>query len=412
MFCLFYMLSSGGINLPGGPQPTFLKMVPSLALLPALVFFSSLLSQAGAVEEGAGQTAACPREAERSFPVGSVHRIPDRTPPCRIGFRASGIRLAAIADGSRPDPGRRVVLDSDGRFISANARGWDAVVSVWDARGRYLSSFGGRGDGPGEFAGAGMLSLFIDDEDNVHVRDGALRWSVFSSEHEFLRRVSVVAMGGLPGTTVILDGGWALASDGRGPDPTGDFRVVDPAGAIQRTFGRARDGMAERPDRPIAYVGGATFWAGPRQGADAYTLEEWGIDGELKRVLRRDASWWQRRESGEASPVVRQMHITNNGLLYVMVRRPTREYARELARAQRRGERIAPNRRDALTEVVAEVIDTRSGELLASQVYSAPRFREIAPHGLFRGSFRGFRHEVGNDGLPFVDIVNLELAPR
>ena len=257
-----------------------------------------------------------------------------------------------------------------------------------------------------------MLSLFIDGEDNVHVRDGALRWSVFSREHEFLRRVSAVAMGGLPGTTVILDGGWALASDGRGPDPTRDFRVVDPAGALQRTFGPARDGMAGRPDRPIAYAGGGTFWAGPRQASDAYLLEEWGIDGQLQRVLRRDASWWQRRASAEASPTVRQLHITKNGLLYVMVRRPTREYARELARAQSRGERVAPDRRDALTEVVAEVIDTRSGELLASQVYSAPRFREIIPHGFFRGSLRGFRHEVGDDGLPFVDIVSLELEPQ
>ena len=112
-----------------------------------------------------------------------------------------------------------------------------------------------------------MLSLFIDDEDNVHVRDGALRWSVFSSEHEFLRRVSAVAMGGLPGTTVILDGGWALASDGRGPDPAEDFRVVDPTGAIQRTFGRARDGMAERPDRPIAYVGRRHLLGGSPAGS-------------------------------------------------------------------------------------------------------------------------------------------------
>ncbi len=257
-----------------------------------------------------------------------------------------------------------------------------------------------------------MLSLFMDDEDNVHVRDGAMRWSVFSREHEFLRRVSAVEMGGLPGTTVILDGGWALASDGRRPGQTGNFRLVDPAGTLHRTFARPRDAHRGRPDRPITYAGGSTFWAGPLHGAEAYVLEEWGTDGELKRVIHRDTSWWLRRESPEASPAGRQLHITNNGLLYVMVRRPTREYTRELARAQRRGERIATNRRDALTEVVVEVIDTRSGELLASQVYSAPRFREIAPHGLFRGSLRGFRHEVGDDGLPFVDIVTLELEPR
>lgn len=377
-----------------------------------LVFFSSLLSLAGAAEDAPGHAPACPRKAERSFPVGSVTRIPNATPPCRIEFRAAGIRLEAVADGSRPDPGRTLVLDSDGRFISANARGWDAVVSVWDARGRYLSSFGRRGDGPGEFAGPGMMSLFMDDKDNVHVRDGALRWSVFSREHEYVRRVAAVAMGGLPGTTVILDGGWALASDGRGPDPTGDFRVVDPDGALQRTFGHARDGEAGRPERPIAYAGGDTFWAGPRQEADAYVLEEWGTDGVLRRALRRDVSWWEPLGSAEASPAVRQLHITKTGLLYVMVRRATREFAREYASAQRRGERMDPGRREALTEIVAEVIDTRSGELLASQVHSAPQFREIMPRVLFRGSLRGYRYEVGEDGLPFVDIVDLVLEAR
>ena len=73
---------------------------------------------------------------------------------------------------------------------------------------------------------------------------------------------------------------------------------------------------------------------------------------------------------------------------------------------------MARDRRDALTEAVVEVIDTRSGELLVSEVYSVPRFRELMPHGLFRGSLRGFRYEVGDDGLPFVEIVRVELEPN
>ena len=31
---------------------------------------------------------------------------------------------------------------------------------------------------------------------------------------------------------------------------------------------------------------------------------------------------------------------------------------------------------------------------------------------LFRGSLRGYRYAVGDDGLPFVEIVDVELVPR
>ena len=254
------------------------------------------------VEDRNGRLAPCPRNPGHTFAAGSVTEISDGEPPCRIEFRDTGIRLQAVADGSRPDPGRTLVVDSDGRFISANARGWPTVISVWDARGRYLSSFGGEGEGPGEFlARYGMLNLLIDDRGRLHIRDGSPGWSLFSPEHEFIRRVPANVMGGLTGSTVILDGGSALASDGILSNQSHYFRVTDSTGALERTFGPVGDGAAGRERRPITYVGGDTFWAGPGlRGAEAYVLEEWGIDGGLRRTFRRDVSWWQWR--GEVTP--------------------------------------------------------------------------------------------------------------
>ena len=121
-------------------------LLAGLAVFPVLAGF-------GEVEYGAWQD--CARKAERSVPVGSVTDIADGEPPCRIEFRATGIRLEAVADGSRPDPGRTVLVHSDGRFISANAVGWDGVISVWDSRGEHLRSFGRVGEGPGEFVPVG-----------------------------------------------------------------------------------------------------------------------------------------------------------------------------------------------------------------------------------------------------------------
>lgn len=357
--------------------------------------------------QGGGSTPPCTRPPERDFVVAEVV---DRTPPCRIAFRETGVRLEAVADGSRPDPGQTVLADSDGRFISANAPGWTSVISIWDRRGRYLSSFGREGEGPGELSSRGALSLFIDRRNNLHVRDGAQGWSVFSPEQEFLRRVPANHMGGLPRTTIILDGGSAVASDGLlGRDRGHYFRMADSTGALLRTFGPVNPGSIGTGRRPITYAGGESFWAGPaEEGADAYVLEEWGVDGELRRTLRRDVPWYGWNGRRETSPVVRQLHITQGGLLYVMVVRPTDDYAKALSR----GERVSREQRDILTEVVLEVIDTRSGELLASEVFSASRAREVIPRGLFRGSLVGYRYAEDEGPLPFVEIIELELVAR
>lgn len=37
---------------------------------------------------------------------------------------------------------------------------------------------------------------------------------------------------------------------------------------------------------------------------------------------------------------------------------------------------------------------------------------ETAATELFRGSLRGYRYEEGDDGLPFVDIMEVTLVPR
>ena len=364
-----------------------------------------------------GETAAdwssqCLRKAEQPFPAGSSVEVRTGNPPCRIRFRDTGIRLQPSGDGLTPDPGRRVVVDSHGRIISAGAIGWPAVVSVWDARGRYQYSLGGEGEGPGEFSTMGMLNLFIDSGDRLHVRDGSLSWSVFTPEHRFLRRVPADVMGGLAGTTVILDDGSALNSDGRGFRGEHYFRVADSTGALLRTFAPIGDGASGRGFRPIAYAGGDTFWAGPgEEGADAYVLEEWGTDGVLRRRLHRDVGWYRWSGNRETSPSVQQLHIGPGGLLYVLVWRQSREYRREYERARRRGERVARDLRDRLTESVLEVIDTRSGELLASEVHTVAQARRVLPRTLFRGSFLVYRYEEGPDG-PFVEIVAGELIPR
>ena len=114
--------------------------------------------------------------------------IEDREPPCRFVFRPTGVRLEAVVDGSRPDPGTVVLMDGLGRFYSANARGYDAVISVWNPEGEYLTSFGREGEGPGECTVRGMLSLYLDGRNQLHVRDGGLSWSALAADDHVTRR--------------------------------------------------------------------------------------------------------------------------------------------------------------------------------------------------------------------------------
>lgn len=379
-----------------------------LALVASVVAVSLTLDRPS--EDWGGGRGVCSRSPKRAFGLGNVIEIGDDGPaPCRIEFHPTGVRLEAVADGSRPDPGRTVVVDTDGRFISANAHGMQTVISVWDARGRYMSSFGGDGEGPGEFpARYGMLNLLMDDRGRLHIRDGSPAWSLFSPEHRFVRRVPANVMGGLTGSTVILDGGSALASDGILSNRSHYFRVTDSTGLLERAFGPVGDGEVGREMRPITYHGGDTFWAAPGEnGAEDYLLEEWGTDGQLRRSIRRDVSWWRWRGEIVTSTRVRQVHIVRNGLLYVVVRRPSAEYLRVYERTRTRSQSLSE-----LAEYVVEVIDTRSGELLASEVYSQSQRHEIVPRSLFRGSLVGYRYKVGDDGLPFVEIVTAHLVAR
>ena len=197
--------------------------------------------------------------------------------------------------------------------------------------------------------------------------------------------------------------------------------MVDSKGPLTRTFGTAGDRPSGDGLRRISHAGGDTFWAGPgEEGADAYVLEEWGSDGTLLRTLHRDVSWYRWRGQSEISPQVGMLHVARSGLLYAVVFRPTEEYVKEYERVQRglgagvdfRELQAQEERMEAAMEVVVEVIDTRSGELLASDPYMWPEARDIIPRGLFRGSLRGYRYQESEGGLPFVEIVSVELVAR
>jgi len=234
--------------------------------------------------------------------------------------------------------------------------------------------------------------------------------------------------------TVVSDIGMAVT---RSWDGEHYFQIVDSAGANHRALGtipRKLRGARVDLARDITYVGGDSFWTGPINGSpDGYQLEEWGIDGELRRVFRRTVDWFPpggptRLSDGDPPPTtVTLLHLDDAGLLYVYGLAPTRHWTSPASLGR------APTEEDMdrMAHLYVEVIDTKSASLLASErgltrTQSLVRF----PHGFFRGSKEGYRYRQGStygfswlprdpreeddpeDLLPAVEIVSVELVAR
>ena len=359
----------------------------------------------------------CPRKAPQPFPAGSVMEIDDGEPPCRIVFRPTGVRLEAEVDGSRPDPGPTVVMDGRGRFYSTNASGFVSIISVWDPQGNYLTSFGGVGEGPGELRRQPGIRMFVNGEDRLYVWESGADWSIFSADHEFIgrSRFQMENMRVDSRATVFLDSGELLTGDPYQSDRRSFFRVFSADGALTRSIGPVDEEMARDPEWPlnrvIAYNGGDSFWASPAlDGDEEYLIEEWGMDGELRRAVRGNAPWFVWRGDGMPIGGVLQFNVDDDEeLMYIIYQRLTEEGVRIMRRALAADEPFPRDRRYTETEIVIQMIDLRSGQLLASEVHRTSDAMEFLPPVLFRGVMKGPRPGEGPDGLPFVQIVAVEL---
>lgn len=368
------------------------------------------------------QANPCPRSAPRSFPVGSEVVVNARETPCRIVFRPTGVRLEPVADGSRPDPGRSVVRDGMGRYYSANARGFLTNISVWGPDGAFLTSFGGTGEGPGEFPSAGsVLAVYLDGHDQLHVwAPGS--WSVFSADQEFLRRHPAPATRLLnrEPMSAVLDDGTVLTGSGRDSDGKNFFRIVHPDGTHLQSFAPVDPAIVwdeyQPPEKLISYSGGETFWATANRPLtedwEGWVAEEWTLDGEHRRTFRRRVPGYEMFEAnGNVSGATAFMHVDGDAdLLYAVFGELTqrgRERAKDPAR-------ITPEeRRSGLFTARVEMLDLRSGELLASEVYPVDAELEtFMPWGAFRGTMEGYVYKETEAGLPVVEIVAIELVAK
>jgi len=185
-------------------------------------------------------------------------------------------------------------FDSRGRIY---LRGFFTTeLKVYDAKGKYETTIGRKGDGPGEFRG--IMGIAVGPADSLYVFDRlAMRMSVFSPDNEFVRstRLEVEPAGWDPLVVPWDPGHFYMTANMRTPEAVGwPIHKIDMEGSRIRSFGSSTGeyspSLSFSGTRVIADAGDGTLWSGIRE---EYIIERISPDlTEPLEVIRRDADWF------------------------------------------------------------------------------------------------------------------------
>ncbi len=206
---------------------------------------------------------------------------------------------------------RDVEVLSDGRVAVVNGSGND--ILVFDAAGRHIDTWGGSGDGPGEFRYLEWLAFLS--PDSLAAGDGGLRRvTVFDAAGRYVRNSSTRSAADQAARPIpprpmgLLADGWIVAASFERPAPVeGAVRppveivTIPPAGAAVHLLGTwpgeelaifEEDGLLEVTQPPF----GRRLHIAPTPAGvwiaddDQWELRQYSAHGDLRMVVRSSAS--------------------------------------------------------------------------------------------------------------------------
>lgn len=305
---------------------------------------------------------------------------------------ACSIRVDRVAELRPPASEAALVspfnfaVDSRGRILFADPFG-SIGVRVFDADGRFVRTIGKRGQGPGEFMG--VFSIAVDERDSIHVFHGGR--SVFTPSGAHVRTETF--LNGAPvRRSIVLKGGRVVANGSMNtPEAYGHpIHVVEPRTMITRSFGLDSGASsatgASSNERTLAPGSGDQFWA---SRTNRYRIERWSITGKRTLVIERQVDWftpwrsWDSRSDLRPPPprLFGVLEDSVNGRLWTLTSVADRNWRPdESARGQREGRMPTAGDLTRRFDSVVEVLDLRSGQLLASERFDQ-MFLAILPGG-------------------------------
>jgi hypothetical protein len=292
-------------------------------------------------------------------------------------------------------------------------RSYATQIIVFDAAGKYVTTIGRKGAGPGEFGG--VAAVHVSAGDTIHAYDFSnSRKSVFSPSLEFIRSVPMEVPPSFVSGLTLPDGraviNMTIATPARIGLPLHLFGVD---GHIVRSFG-SENGIA-RPDienltrRALSPATSTTVWSAHRS---SYIIDLVDIrTGQITRRLVRRVGWFRPAapqpvpvaEPQEPSPRINSIRQAPDGLLWVSIVVADARW-RSSVRATEPGHfAIADNR--LYLDTVIEIIDPERATLVAT-------FRLDESPGDFIGPDLIQRADSLADGSPILRISRVGLQRR
>ena len=258
--------------------------------------------------------AACQRDQEDAEGLRAVERdsagiriVENERPPegSRLGWRIGPEPAVSIGqrEGEEPYMLHRVFAAtklSDGRIVVANSGSSD--LRVFDASGTHLATWGGQGEGPGEFWSLGAVFPWPGDSIIAWYSQG-FGLSVFDSRGSFGRSFSLESGEGvswlLPRPVWVRENGTILAMIEPESSDTAVIEIRDGHGALSASLGAHPSGEPVRitwSGRPALtwVLYGRKLVTGLWRDlvvvspTTRYEIRAFREDGALARIVRRD----------------------------------------------------------------------------------------------------------------------------
>ena len=249
--------------------------------------------------------------------VENARPAPDSRLPWVLGAQPS-LSIGSVAGGGADElfQVRDATRLGDGRIVIANSGSGE--LKVFNADGSHSATWGGRGEGPGEFAMGGPATVALGAGDSLAVSDriGQHRLSIFDTNGNHGRDIAIGV--GLSGVMDFLPSGRIISRGSTHFNRMAvfetrdlvrletDWSVLDVDGTLHASLGRFPSGEAYFSEdwggdvhhRFERSAKGAVWGDLVAIGvSDSYEIKAFAADGPLVRIVRRD---WDPRTPTQA----------------------------------------------------------------------------------------------------------------
>jgi hypothetical protein len=314
-------------------------------------------------------------------------------------------KVAVLGNSTDPIPLATLfslARDSRGRYYALSAD--RSSVLVFEPDGKFATSFGRSGQGPGEFSGNGARLVRIGAGDTVHVVDSRAMVLLYSPSYKFIRQFS---LGASPMQYHALrSGGAVMSASHSSPAHVGlPFHFVAGDSIVRSIGPEQRSGATRVP----ALSFDLNVAAKSIMRSDGYSLHSWAVGGVDLGVLNVVGAPWLPAQPAmpmvvhlklpatsvrnlppsvindlPAVTTVRLMGADTSGLIWFS------------------GKVVSSDGRNPpKVSYLAEVIDPRTKQVLVSK--PAPAMMEILP-----GTNLAFSGSVDGDGFYITTVWRFE----